>query len=225
MATNRRRKAIREALRCFCVLGLILGCGFWSVGEARPGEDERGGSRHPGARFAIADFDGDQRPDLASVEVRDESARVASYSIHLQFSSAPAWEIGIKAPQGGLQIASRDVNGDDLDDLIITAMFDSHLVAVLVNEGHGKFSLAQPGAFPALENETGTKLGPIAAPMYEQSTLALTRSNSGVEREISRPHGSLDAESYLPVPGQPHDLQSFVHPRGGRAPPVFVLWA
>ena len=44
---------------------------------------------------------------------------------------------------------ARDVNGDDVIDLAVTTAMGSHFVAVLINDGHGKFALAKGGHSPA----------------------------------------------------------------------------
>jgi hypothetical protein len=53
---------------------------------------------------------------------------------------------------GGLQIASRDVNGDHALDLVLTTRFGQP-VAILLNDGHGTFSRVEPGAFPEAFSE------------------------------------------------------------------------
>jgi hypothetical protein len=100
--------------------------------------------------FAIADFDGDRKPDLATVEVQKANASFNTrYSIRFQLSSGGAWqEFGVIAPAGGLQIVARDVNGDSALDLLVSTAWEHQQVAVLLNDGHGNFTLADPGGFP-----------------------------------------------------------------------------
>ena len=74
----------------------------------------------PGLPFAIADFDGDLRPDLASIEAGPNNSGNASYSIQLQLTSSGRQFIQLVAPAGGLSITARDVNGDGTIDLIAT---------------------------------------------------------------------------------------------------------
>jgi hypothetical protein len=104
--------------------------------------------------FAIADFDGDRKPDLATVEIqKGSSAGRTQYSIRLQLTVGAAQVFGVTAPAGGLQIVAKDVNGDDALDVVVSTAWQHKQVAVLLNDGHGKFTLADPGAFPdALRN-------------------------------------------------------------------------
>jgi hypothetical protein len=102
------------------------------------------------SRFAIADFDGDSRPDLATVEIGQTSASRARYWIGFQLSTGAPQLIGVNAPIGGLDIVSRDVNGDHSLDLIVTTTWLNQPVAVLLNDGHGNFTLIDPAVFPTL---------------------------------------------------------------------------
>jgi hypothetical protein len=100
--------------------------------------------------FAIADFDGDRKPDLAMVEVeRAISAGNTRYSIRLKLTSGNSQVLGVTAPAGGLQIIARDVNGDNALDLLVSTAWEHQQVAVFLNDGHGNFTQAAPGRFSA----------------------------------------------------------------------------
>ena len=73
---------------------------------------------------------------------------LTDYSIRLRLSRGFESAIGITAPSGGLQLSSRDVNGDNILDVVVRTALDSNLVAVLINDGNGNFSLAKPELFP-----------------------------------------------------------------------------
>jgi hypothetical protein len=132
-------------------------------------------------RFTIADFDGDQNPDLATIRVSRSTTGITNYSIHLQLSVGPESVIGISAPLGGLQIFSSDVNGDRTLDLVVRTLLESNLVAVLLNDGHGKFTLAEPGAFPGLEKEVEFRVGAQGRGFVERISLLPPRSSIGGE--------------------------------------------
>jgi hypothetical protein len=100
-------------------------------------------------RFAIADFDGDSQPDLATVELGQITASRAKYWIFFKMSAGSRQFIGVTAPVGGIEIAPRDVNGDASLDLIVTTTWLNRPVAILLNDGHGNFTLRDPVAFPA----------------------------------------------------------------------------
>ena len=116
-------------------------------------------SAAPGSNlsFSVADFDGDSRPDLASVQAgRSDSVRT-DYWIQLQLSATGRRTFRIVAPLGGLQIASRDVNGDNAPDLVLTTAWLGQPVAILLNDGHGNFSQVEPAAFPEAFRESKTR--------------------------------------------------------------------
>lgn len=98
--------------------------------------------------FSVADFDGDSKPDLASVEAGTSNALSADYWVQLQLSTASGQTFRIVAGMGGIQIASRDVNGDNVPDLVLTRTWTEQPVAILLNDGHGTFSQVDPEAFP-----------------------------------------------------------------------------
>lgn len=100
-------------------------------------------------RFAAADLDGDNRPDLANVETGARVAGGVNYQIQLQLSSTGNHAIQVTGPLGGLAIEARDVNGDNAVDLVVSSAYFGRPVAVFLNDGHGGFSQAEPGAFPA----------------------------------------------------------------------------
>src|SRR4029077_8985035 len=54
--------------------------------------------------FAIADFDGDNRPDLASVHVGQSSSSSTRSWIAFHLSGGSGQTVGITAPRGGLKI-------------------------------------------------------------------------------------------------------------------------
>src|SRR6266850_6299585 len=111
-----------------------------------------------GLPFAIADFDEDQSPDLASVHSESHSSSLASYDVRLHLSEAGQQSIHLVGPSGGLRIATRDVNGNDIPDLIVSSAWRGEPLAVLVNDGRGTFSLADPSSFPGVSGGSGTTL-------------------------------------------------------------------
>jgi hypothetical protein len=97
--------------------------------------------------FAIADFDGDNRPDLASVHVGQSNSTSTRYWIAFHLSGGSGQTVGITAPTGGLQITSRDVNGDSFPDVIVTTAWTNKPVAILLNDGFGNFTASDPAKF------------------------------------------------------------------------------
>ena len=110
----------------------------------------------PSQSFSVADFDGDSEPDLASVQYGTSDSTRTAYRICLQLSAAGSQFFQITAPIGGLQIVSRDVNGDNALDLVLTTTWLRQPVAILLNDGHGSFTRVDPDAFPETFTESGT---------------------------------------------------------------------
>ena len=210
----------RASLRLLCigVLAMTLG---GTAAEAAQGTS--GGASGFSPRFAIADFDGDQKPDLATVQVVREAALDSYYSIRLQLSAGEESAVGIAGPQGGLELAARDVNGDDAMDLVVTTAMDSHFVAVLLNDGHGKFTLAKAGAFPSIENEQGIHRVGAQYPAEECVALQFTRSTFGIEAFHDAGAG-LAHKSKFPLTTECNaDLPDVRAVKSGRSPPVSVF--
>jgi hypothetical protein len=117
----------------------------------------------PGTRFAVADFDGDSKPDVATVLAGAGSSSdrlTTEYFVQLRFGSGARNSIGVIAPTGGLRLRARDVNGDAALDLVITTQWLDEPVAVLLNDGRGHFSKNDPSRFPAtiFQDSAGTIL-------------------------------------------------------------------
>ncbi len=162
-------------------------------GRSRP----PAGSDLSSPRFAIGDFDGDQQPDLATVQVDPDGQRVTQYSIQLQLSFGKKSFIGLTAPLGGLQLSAKDVNGDRTLDLVVTRVLDAHLVAVFVNDGHGQFSLAAEGAFPELKTLGGCGINTSADLSSNQTSILQSRCPSGDEGQDATGIDSLGASESL----------------------------
>jgi hypothetical protein len=179
-------------------------------------------SHRTGMPFVIADLDGDRKPDLALVEMGNVRSAKTNYSIRLQFSAGAELAIGVDAPLGGLRVAARDVNGDNNLDLILTSNLDARFIEVLLNDGHGNFSVAAPGAFPELENESEVLLNGPAGPVADQTTLASLRSSFG---EVGVPgydcHSVLSSDSF-PLKKDQVAPRQVAHSSLGRSPPVLV---
>jgi len=144
---------------CICLNG-YGGLQDFSIGAAAADlPTAHAASQGPNLSFSIADFDGDSKPDLASVRAGNGDLARTDYWIQLQLSAAGRQTFQIVAPIGGLQIASRDVNGDHALDLVLTTTWLRQPVAILLNDGHGMFSQVEPAAFPGAFSESETSWG------------------------------------------------------------------
>src|SRR5580704_10361850 len=173
------------------------------------------------AHFAIADFDGDSRPDLATVETGLIGTSHAHYWIGFRMSAGARQVIGVNGPVGGLEIASRDVNGDNFIDLVVSAAWLKSPIAVLVNDGHGNFTVRDPAAFSAaLTNPSRT----LESPSRQDPEFAIIASSRGatdlvVDERIASAGES--SEKFLSSDSLRTDLPVLVC-SSGRAPPLSV---
>ena len=123
-------------------------CVFCLCCPASRAENRAAFQRTASTHFAIADFDGDRKPDLATVEIQGpRSASRLRYSIRFQLTAGDPQSIGVTAPAGGLQIVAQDVNGDQMLDLLVSTEWLHEPVAILLNDGHGRFTICRPTAF------------------------------------------------------------------------------
>jgi len=106
-------------------------------------------------QFAIADFDGDRRPDLALLRTTSEGSPTSQYSVELNFSAGHKPAISFIGPAGGMQIFSRDVNGDKFADLVVTSLLDSRFAVIFLNDGKGNFVAAKPSDYPGAREGVG----------------------------------------------------------------------
>jgi hypothetical protein len=98
---------------------------------------------------AIADLDGDGRPDLAIARAEGWGPNGFQYRIDLDLTTrAGLSSFSVFAQRGGLRIIPRDVNGDWELDLIITSAWSFTPVGVWINDGHGGFTRSDPTAYP-----------------------------------------------------------------------------
>jgi hypothetical protein len=148
---NARRQQ-HVALSAALCAALLLSCsliGLAPFGKAAALPESSSGSSGPVAsEFTISDFDGDNRPDLASVQTGKSGFGDTRYFVDFRLTTGLRQTIGVAAPAGGLRLTSRDVNGDSFPDVIVTTSWTNEPVAVLLNDGRGNFTRSDPSAFP-----------------------------------------------------------------------------
>jgi hypothetical protein len=159
--------------------------------------------------WAVADFDGDSRPDMAITKMEaqgdgyvywlefDLSTRRSSGSAQ-QHPSFPA----IASSMFGLHLTPRDVDGDHDLDIVVTMGFARQPVAVWINDGQGGFKEGDLAAYPALSCLEELSLSRQSRPetigvLYDQSRRSwFGLTVSGLLQPLARSdHGT------VPLPG------------------------
>ena len=199
----------------------------WLCGSAGSAEAKSGGARSTRssaalavAEFAIGDFDGDRIPDLATVEAKPNGTQGDSrYAIRLQLTSGAAQVFGLTAPAGGLQIVAQDINGDDALDVLVRTAWQHQAIAVLLNDGHGNFTIADPGVFAASTHDHEAEWDAGSVAFSDASVLVrLERSRGGVEVQIAG--NDLRVREMLPFRrADIHAIALLICSALGRAPP------
>ena len=210
---------------CRLVLSLTVLCAAFSLGQRDQVEHALAlvspafSPRSP--QFAIDDFDGDRKPDLAEVQVERNDSNSTRYSITFHLTSGVDQSIGVTAPFGGLQIVPRDVNGDNAVDLVVRTAFRHEPVAIFLNDGHGNFSRAEPASFPGaisdsdanLRSASNQAIDAVGVPPQSRSGLFLQAEALANFRRRAGP---------IPVANPGFLLSSLLTSHAGRAPPSEV---
>jgi hypothetical protein len=173
------------------------------------------GSTH----FAIADFDGDLRPDLAMIRVSRYGAPQTEYSLELKFSGGTRAPIGLIGPAGGLEVYPQDVNGDQIADLVITSVMDAEFVAILVNDGKGNFTQVDRSSYPNVGKRASSQILSPADPASYQFAVAQNRNLSGDEVLPGRWRRHLQDSFELAQSATREPQDSPAQFQSGRAPP------
>jgi hypothetical protein len=206
------------ALLCL-VLGLVT-CGNASSGD--PGLRVAAATR-ASSQFAIADFDGDTRPDLATVQVGQGTTANLRYRIRFQLSSGLRQTIDVTAPSGGVAISSRDVNGDTFPDVVITTSLSNRPVAILLNDGRGNFTTSDPSVFPEVFTASENSWNFRSDQINDASAALFSRYLSGDYARGSRSIFPAN-QTRLSVPySSEFAALCAIAPFLGRAPPFFAV--
>ena len=173
------------------------------------------------SQFAIADFDGDQRPDVATLEMVRFNSLDSDYWLSFRLSRGGLQTIGVTGPSGGLALLGRDVNGDCALDLVLVSAWQHRLIAVLLNDGAGNFAAAPPAQFQINILSSPAQAGTAPGRIDDRTILAVQYSVAG----------GLDRDSWA-EPDEEAPLgfsRSFEFPRTlsqssilGRAPPTSI---
>ena len=216
----------RHALRnLFLWISLLVLFGFAGSGlaEAADVQSAPTASVGPGTSFAIADFDGDQRPDLASVDASRIGSSSTDYWVQFQLTASGRQAMQLFAPPGGLTIEARDVNGDHAVDLVLTTAWFKQPVAVLLNDGHGRFTRAEPSEFPGAFRHSNRNWG--SSSDQAQDVIGIPpQPRSGIWSDATNLPDVRGPTDSLPAPSSGFLFDTFLIAYAGRAPPYEVSY-
>ena len=171
---------------------------------------------------AIADLDGDGRPDLAIARVEGWGPSGYRYRIDLDLTTrvGPS-SFSVFAERGGLSIVPRDVNSDWELDLIITSAWSFTPVGVWLNDGHGGFIPMDSGACPQSTWGEGPRLFSDWSREPVQATIPESyRSWPDSRQGVLFYHELLTRNLALPLPvfGPPNGFLRVSQTRGPPSP-------
>jgi len=207
----------------FVISLLFFGLAYGGTAARAPAEIENPHvtSLGPGLTFAIADFDGDRRPDFASIQAEQNRSGSSDYSIQIQLSDVGRQSIHLVGPIGGLLIEARDVDGDRTVDLVVSTAWRKQPVAIFLNDGHGTFSRAELAAFPRAFSECDTNL--VSGPDPATDALgALPQPGAGIWPDENDSGFDRSPASLILASGAEFPSDSFLTSHSGRAPPSEV---
>jgi hypothetical protein len=217
---GRRRRVSLASLpwRVLCLSLLLLAFSHAANASGRPDQLAPVDARGRGLPFAIGDFDGDLRPDIASIHPGHNGCSNGDYWVEIQLTSAARQSFRVVAPLGGLQIEARDVNGDDALDLVISTAWLRQPVSILLNDGRGHFSAVDPSAFSTKLRESGRTWAPTTGQAAQAAAIS-PRWRSGDASQTNRMARSRTQTSLIcPASSEKHS-GVFCTIHQGRAPP------
>jgi hypothetical protein len=175
------------------------------------------------SQFAIADFDGDQLPDFATVQMGRLTGSAAHYSIQIELGRGSLQTVSLIAPVGGLEINLRDVNGDQALDLVVSTQWLKGPVAVLLNDGHGNFTVADPGTYPnaALGQESQWKVA--VEEVRDWAVLPLLRDGDGKLYGSGKLYSACESSERTTAEEPCFSVAEATSSKSGRSPPLPVV--
>lgn len=176
----------------------------------------------PVTRFSIADFDGDGRPDFATIETGISNNAGTHYWVSLQISSIGRQSIQIVGPSGGLRIEAVDVNnGNHFVDLVLSTILSRQPVAILINDGSGGFSKVPPSAFPDAFTEPAAEFD-ATCDFRQQDIGILLQQRPATDSQTVRVLAAPLENDLVPIRDSRLGLVAFLNARATRAPPADV---
>lgn len=214
----------RHGPSAILLYSLLLLVSFCFVQAAYAGMPPQNGAETPvahGPQFAISDFDGDGRPDLATVAFGRSGPQ--NYAINFRLTSGLRQSIDIAAPEGGVQLRTSDVNGDNFPDVVVTTLWTGRPVAVLLNDGRGNFTRSEPTAFPGVFETSQNSLASGDGAKTEAAAALLSRHSPDPCQERNAGTSPIKAVERIAARHFHFVLLPICRSCVGRAPPSVVV--
>lgn len=171
--------------------------------------------------LAIADLDGDHKPDGAILLKSNWLGPRHNLSIQLHFTDRPNTELTFESNSQALTVRAWDIDQDGDIDLVVEETFSHKPISVWINEGHGDFHEGRIQDYPSLATTGSTQ---IQAPPDQQDHPALSLSSQrGFEKTVltnallARPPSNNNSLLFLITSGVASHPDA---PNSSRAPPL-----
>ena len=167
----------------------------------------------PAAPSVVADFNGDHKPDLATVRTALDSHHNGVYNqLDIQLNAAPSPVFSFLIRSAANRLSARDLDGDNDRDLVLETAFRVPL-AVWINDGAGHFQEGNLDSFRfQLSHDDPRSLASSERLMPPIRTAECPRRNAALSSPFHR-GPELTGTKFLP---NPLDLMA--------APKQFDIW-
>jgi hypothetical protein len=109
---------------------------------------------------AIGDFNTDGTPDVVVADHTSHRAGLYSYRIQFAVSGLSAGTFAFESPQSAVTVKVSDVDHDNDLDVVVHSAASPEVVAVWLNDGHGRFRPADKRQFgPTVQSLTSIDTG------------------------------------------------------------------
>jgi hypothetical protein len=157
-----RRPIVRPAIimvaTCACLLVATAAVAQQSAlaDSRRPSDRTVSFSGVPSSQ-AVADFDSDGAPDIASADRHLGSH--GSAQIDVQLSQGSSTSFPLLATEAGVALELLDVDADRDVDIVVTPVISRTILRVLLNDGRGRFSAGTEAVIASAVVRLGSRSG------------------------------------------------------------------